>query len=184
MLSKELEETLNRAFENAREKKHEFMTVEHLLLALLDNASAARVLTACGGEIRALKRQLANFISDSAPIIESGESKDTQPTIGFQRVLQRAVFHVQSSGKKEVSGANVLVAIFSERESHAVFLLNQQNIARLDVVNCISHGPPKEMRDEPTNEETSGGEEEVSTEKKESALSLYTTNLNEDTSAS
>ena len=179
MLSKELEETLNKAFESAREKKHEFMTVEHLLLALLDNASAAKVLVACGGEIRALKRQLANFISDSAPIIESGDSKDTQPTIGFQRVLQRAVFHVQSSGKKEVSGANVLVAIFSERESHAVFLLNQQNIARLDVVNCISHGPPKEIGNEPANEENSNNEEELLADKKESALSLYTTNLNE-----
>lgn len=179
MLSKELEETLNKAFESAREKKHEFMTVEHLLLALLDNASAAKVLVACGGEIRALKRQLANFISDSAPRIESSDSKDTQPTIGFQRVLQRAVFHVQSSGKKEVSGANVLVAIFSERESHAVFLLNQQNIARLDVVNCLSHGPPKEMSNEPANEENSSNEEELVADKKESALSLYTTNLNE-----
>ena len=179
MLSKELEETLNQAFENAREKKHEFMTVEHLLLALLDNSSAARVLIACGGEIRALKRQLANFITDSAPIIESGDTKDTQPTIGFQRVLQRAVFHVQSSGKKEVFGANVLVAIFSERESHAVFLLNQQNIARLDVVNCISHGPPKENSEETTSQNNPASEEELGAANKESALSLYASNLNE-----
>jgi ATP-dependent Clp protease ATP-binding subunit ClpA len=147
VLSKELEITLNLAFKAAREQRHEFMTVEHLLLALLDNPTAAKVLRACGADLNQLRRQLTDFIRESAPILPDDEDRDTQPTLGFQRVLQRAVFHVQSSGKKEVTGANVLVAIFGERESHAVYLLNQQNIARLDVVNCISHGITKVSED-------------------------------------
>ncbi|MEC9248540.1 MAG: ATP-dependent Clp protease ATP-binding subunit ClpA [Pseudomonadota bacterium] len=181
MLSKELEATLNLAFREAREKRHEFMTVEHLLLALLDNTSAVKVLTACGGDVNALRRQLATFINDSAPIIAEEVERDTQPTIGFQRVLQRAVFHVQSSGKKEVTGANVLVAIFGERESHAVYLLNQQNIARLDVVNCISHGISKSDEEQPIEEDFGGGDNDVELPEKEdkSALDLYAVSLND-----
>ena len=181
MLSKELEATLNLAFREAREKRHEFMTVEHLLLALLDNPSAVKVLTACGGDVNALRRQLITFINDSAPIIAEEVERDTQPTIGFQRVLQRAVFHVQSSGKKEVTGANVLVAIFGERESHAVYLLNQQNIARLDVVNCISHGISKSDEEQPIEEDFGGGDNDVELPEKEnkSALDLYAVSLND-----
>ncbi|OQW90412.1 MAG: ATP-dependent Clp protease ATP-binding subunit ClpA, partial [Beggiatoa sp. IS2] len=143
MLSKELEVTLNVAFQSARQKRHEFMTVEHLLLALLDNASAIQVLRACGVNMGELKKDLTNFLEESTPKLSKKDDRDTQPTLGFQRVLQRAVFHVQSSGKKEVTGANVLVAIFGERESQAVYFLDKQNVARLDVVNYISHGISK-----------------------------------------
>ena len=180
MLSKELEVTLNMAFKEAREQRHEFMTVEHLLLALLDNPTAAKVLRACGADLNALRRQLIEFIRESSPLLPDDEDRDTQPTLGFQRVLQRAVFHVQSSGKKEVNGANVLVAIFGERESHAVYLLNQQNIARLDVVNCISHGISKVNEDEPNEEVNPPPEEEPEQgETTNNALTAYCTNLNE-----
>ncbi len=141
MLSKELEMTLNEAFRHARSHRHEFMTVEHLLLALLDNDAAVEVLTACGADIEDLRASLMQFIDDTTPLIpDEDPDRDTQPTLGFQRVLQRAVFHVQSSGKREVTGANVLVAIFSEQESQAVYFLASQNVHRLDVVNYISHG--------------------------------------------
>ena len=184
MLSKELEVTLNMAFKEAREQRHEFMTVEHLLLALLDNPTAAKVLRACGADLNALRRQLIEFIRESSPLLPEDEDRDTQPTLGFQRVLQRAVFHVQSSGKKEVNGANVLVAIFGERESHAVYLLNQQNIARLDVVNCISHGISKVNEDENSEEVNQPAEEEAEhTEATNNALTAYTTNLNEQAAA-
>ncbi len=144
MLNKELEETLNSAFKIARNKRHEFMTVEHLLLAMLENGDASDVLTACGVEVHRLSKSLVEFINSTTPLLaESDEERDTQPTLGFQRVLQRAVFHVQSSGKKEVSGANVLVAIFSEQESQAVYLLKDQSVARIDIVNYISHGISK-----------------------------------------
>lgn len=145
MLNKELEFTLNLAFKEAREKRHEFMTVEHLLLALTQNPAAAEVLRACGTDLSKLTKELAEFISDNTPILPEDDDRDTQPTLGFQRVLQRAVFHVQSSGKKEaeVTGANVLVAIFGEQESHAVYLLGQHDVARLDVVNYIAHGISK-----------------------------------------
>ena len=181
MLSKELEVTLNLAFKKAREKRHEFMTVEHLLLALLDNPTAAKVLQACGADISQLRDQLAEFIQESSPLLPEDEDRDTQPTLGFQRVLQRAVFHVQSSGKKEVTGANVLVAIFGERESQAVYFLNQQNIARLDVVNCISHGISKISDDEESTEDTNGpvdtdGEQ---AEGSQNPLEAFATNLNE-----
>lgn len=180
MLSKELEVTLNLAFKEAREKRHEFMTVEHLLLALLDNPTAAKVLRACGADLNQLRRQLADFIQESSPLLPDDEDRDTQPTLGFQRVLQRAVFHVQSSGKKEVTGANVLVAIFGERESQAVYLLNQQNIARLDVVNCISHGISKVSDDEPGDEASGTGEaESEQAEGGKNPLEAFTTNLNE-----
>jgi len=125
MLSKELEFTLNRAFKEAREKHHEYMTVEHMLLSLLDNPAAAKVLRACGLDSERLRREITAFIDETTPLIPDSDDRDTQPTLGFQRVLQRAVFHVQSAGKKEVTGANVLVALFSEQDSQAVYLLNQ-----------------------------------------------------------
>ena len=145
MLNKELEYTLNTAFKEARDKRHEFLTVEHLLLALLDNPTAVSVLRGCGTDILRLRDDLAQFIEETTPLIPENETdRETQPTLGFQRVLQRAVFHVQSSGKNEVTGANVLAAIFSEQESQAVYLLRQENITRLDVVNYISHGIAKD----------------------------------------
>ncbi|MDF3029466.1 MAG: clpA [Moraxellaceae bacterium] len=183
MLSRDLEVTLNLAFRDARAKRHEFMTVEHLLLALLDNESAAKVLKACGADITSLRRDLGHFVDETTPLIPSHETeRETQPTLGFQRVLQRAVFHVQSSGKKEVTGANVLVAIFSEQESQAVYFLKKQSIARIDVVNYISHGISKvhdesaaqEQPQEPVQDEESAGE---ATPK--SALEAYASNLNE-----
>jgi len=144
MLSKELEMTLNLAFKEAREKRHEFMTVEHLLLALLDNSAASNVLRSCGADVERLRQDLQTFVDETTPLIPNAEShRETQPTLGFQRVLQRAVFHVQSAGREEVTGANVLAAIFSEQESQAVYFLKQENITRLDVVNFISHGISK-----------------------------------------
>jgi len=140
MLSKELEFTLNQAFNGAREKRYEFMTVEHLLLALTDNPVAAEVLRSCGTDVEQLKLELLDFIEETTPLLAPNDLRETQPTLGFQRVLQRAVLHVQSSGHEEVTGANVLVAIFSEQESQAVYFLNKQNISRLDIVNYISHG--------------------------------------------
>lgn len=180
MLSKELELTLNQAFKRARAKKHEFMTVEHLLLALLDNPSAAKVLRACGTDTERLRRDVNFFIEETTPLIPQDEERDTQPTLGFQRVLQRAVFHVQSAGKKEVTGANVLVAIFSEQESQALYLLNQQNITRLDVVNYISHGISR-VSDQPQTGSPASHhdeEDEQSEAPSKRPLELYTTNLN------
>tara|TARA_R110002072_G_scaffold74374_4_gene176296 strand:+ start:63035 stop:65302 length:2268 start_codon:yes stop_codon:yes gene_type:complete len=181
MLDKELEQTLNNAFREAREQRHEFMTVEHLLLALLDNMSATNVLKACGANLNSLHSDLISFIQENSPIIEDDDDRDTQPTLGFQRVLQRAVFHVQSSGKKEVSGANVLVAIFGERESHAAYFLSQQNVARLDVVNFIAHGIAK-INDENENEENVNDLEDGSQpdDSSESPLEKYAVNLNEE----
>jgi ATP-dependent Clp protease ATP-binding subunit ClpA len=184
MLSKELELTLNKAFTGASEKRHEFMTVEHLLLALLDNDSAASVLKSCGADMDTLRRDLDEFIDSTTPLIptELGE-KDTQPTLGFQRVLQRAVFHVQSSGKKEVQGDNVLVAIFSEQESQAVYFLRLQNVARIDVVNYISHGVSKYV-DQSEQHDGDSHESEAVTETesppgRSSLLEQFTSNLNE-----
>lgn len=188
MLNKELENTLNSAFKVARNKRHEFMTVEHLLLAMLDNQEASDVLTACGVELKQLSVSLVEFINSTTPLLdENDEERDTQPTLGFQRVLQRAVFHVQSSGKKEVSGANVLVAIFSEQESQAVYLLKQQHVARIDVVNYISHGiskvsgqndNPSEQHGEAHDDEASGAE---GTSK--NPLEAYAVNLNSEAQA-
>ena len=183
MLSKELELTLNTAFTVARSKRHEFMTVEHLLLALLDNASAADVLRACGANLDKLRSDLQDFINSTTPLIpEDQGDRETQPTLGFQRVLQRAVFHVQSSGKSEVTGANVLVAIFSEQESQAVYFLKQQNVARVDAVNYIAHGISKvaghgqsQSSASPESEES----EEGGTESSSNPLTSYATNLNE-----
>ena len=179
MLSRELEVTLNLAFKDARQKRHELMSVEHLLLSLLDNTSAVSVLGACGADIEKLRAELEEFLEATTPLIPQNENdRETQPTLGFQRVLQRSVFHVQSSGKKEVDGANVLVAIFSEQESHAVFLLKQQDVNRIDIVNFIAHGVGKEGEESETpGEGISEGEE--AGEKQASALESYATNLNE-----
>ncbi|MCH2259034.1 MAG: ATP-dependent Clp protease ATP-binding subunit ClpA [Alteromonas sp.] len=178
MLNKELEQTLNDAFVFAREHRHEFMTVEHLLLALLDNSAARDALKACGADIEAIKSELLSFVKDTTPLILDDQlnERETQPTLGFQRVLQRAVFHVQSSGKDEVTGANVLVAIFSEQESQAVYILKKADVTRLDVVNFISHGVSKADDDEPVNPEAS--EESEAGEEGGSALSKYATDLN------
>jgi ATP-dependent Clp protease ATP-binding subunit ClpA len=151
MLSKELEYSLNVAFRSAYEKRHEFITVEHLLLAMLDNSIAVEVLRACGANIDQLRKDLTEFLDETTPLIPPGVKRETQPTLGFQRVLQRAAFHVQSSGKKEVTGANILVAIFSEQDSQAVYLLNKQDVTRLDVVNYISHGISKVREDSDAN---------------------------------
>ena len=149
MLSRELEVSLNLAFKDARAKRHEMMTVEHLLLSLLDNTAAVTVLKACNANLEKLRAELETFISDTTPLIPSDQDdRETQPTLGFQRVLQRAVFHVQSSGKKEVTGAHLLVALFAEGESHAVYLLRDQDIERIDVVNYISHGVRKDGQEE------------------------------------
>ena len=183
MLSQELEYVLNQAFVKATRKRQEFITIEHLLLALLGNPSAVDVLKACGADLDALAEKITNFIDETCPILPEGEERESQPTLGFQRVLQRAVFHVQASGKKEVTGANVLVAIFSEKDSQAVYFLNQQGITRLDVVNYIAHGVSK-VGDEnlDSSEESSAQSNEnpaQEAEQKSSALDAWTTNLNE-----
>ena len=143
MLSSELEICLNEAFQGAREARHEFMTVEHLLLAIIDTPKVREILHACGADATRLRKELKDFVDQTTPRLKQDDDREVQPTLGFQRVLQRAVFHVQSSGKKEVSVANVLVAIFSEKHSHAAYLLGLQEISRLDVVNFISHGLSK-----------------------------------------
>lgn len=178
MLNKELEQTLNEAFVFAREHRHEFMTVEHLLLALLDNSAAQEALKACGADIDNIRGELVEFVKDTTPLILDDQESDreTQPTLGFQRVLQRAVFHVQSSGKEEVTGANVLVAIFSEQESQAVYILKKSDVTRLDVVNFISHGVSKAEDEAPESNEAS--EETAEGEESGSALAKYATNLN------
>lgn len=182
MLNRDLEITLNLAFKDARNKRHEFMTVEHLLLALLDNQAAIAVLRACGADMDRLRRELAEFINSTTPLIPmQDQDRETQPTLGFQRVLQRAVFHVQSSGKGEVNGANVLAAIFSEQESQAVFFLKQQQIARIDIVNFISHGISKvgEDSDGVQANQESLDEESGETVGAGNALESYASNLNE-----
>ena len=176
MLSKDLEFSINLAFREARDRRHEFMTVEHLLLALLDNPAAAEVLRACGAHLDKLKRDLQIFIRDNTPVLSADDPRETQPTLGFQRVLQRAVLHVQSSGNKEVTGANVLVAIFGEQESQAVFLLKQQEISRLDVVNFISHGISK-ISDE--QEAAPPQNEENAENQNAKPLENFASNLNE-----
>ncbi|QIK36754.1 ATP-dependent Clp protease ATP-binding subunit ClpA [Caldichromatium japonicum] len=181
MLSKELEYTLNRAFREARAKHHEYITVEHMLLSLLSDPSAARVLRACGADSERLRREITAFIDETTPRIPPNEDRDTQPTLGFQRVLQRAVFHVQSAGKKEVTGANLLVAIFSEQDSQAVYFLHQQDITRLDVVNYISHGISKVPGENQPEENPAAEQDEARAEEREntSPLESFATNLNE-----
>ncbi len=181
MLSQELEYVLNQAFVRATQKHQEFITIEHLLLALLGNPSAVDVLRACGADLDVLAENVRRFIEDNCPVLPEGEAQEAQPTVGFQRVLQRAVFHVQASGKKEVTGANVLVAIFSEKDSQAVYFLNQQGVTRLDVVNYLSHGVTKNA-----SEEQNGGadaeeplEAPAQGEAKPSALESWTVNLND-----
>ncbi|MFZ5523947.1 MAG: ATP-dependent Clp protease ATP-binding subunit ClpA [Pseudomonadota bacterium] len=176
MIAQELEVSLHLAFVEARQKRHEFITVEHLLLTMLDNASAAQVLRACGADIDELRKTLTDFITTHTPITPGTEEVDTQPTVGFQRVIQRAILHVQSTNKKEVTGANILVALFGEKDSHAVYFLTQRNINRLDVVNYIAHGidktqpgtPTKPQSDTESDQEQSPG----------SALKSYTLDLN------
>lgn len=180
MLSEELELTLNRAFQEAKEKCHEFMTLEHLLHALLDCTSATSVLRACGADIEKLRQEVVDFLDGTTPVIPANDTRDTQPTLSFQRVLQRAIFHVQSSGKKEVTGANVLVAMFSERDSQAVYLLYQQGVNRLDVVNYISHGISKIYEDDEDEltEKTYDDKDDDDESSQKSALEKYTTHLN------
>lgn len=180
MLNKELEFTLNLAFKDAKERRHEFMTVEHLLLSLLDNPAAGGVLQACDANIDALRRDLVEFIDATTPVIPEDEvDRETQPTLGFQRVLQRAVFHVQSAGKTEVSGANVLAAIFSEQESQAVYFLRRENITRLDVINYIAHGVSKYQNNDFHDSLHSPMDEEMLPhESHESPLESYCLNLN------
>jgi ATP-dependent Clp protease ATP-binding subunit ClpA len=177
MLSSELEFCLNEAFQRARDNRHEFMTVEHLLLALLDIPRVHEILKACNSNITELRRQLTEFIEEQTPLLAEDDDTDVQPTLGFQRVLQRAVFHVQSSGKKEVTGSNVLVAIFSEKQSQAVYFLNLQDITRLDVVNYISHGMPQ-LPGEGNSEEQEASLETES-EAEATPLERYATNLNQ-----
>jgi ATP-dependent Clp protease ATP-binding subunit ClpA len=176
MIAQELEISLHMAFVEARQKRHEFITVEHLLLALIDNPSAADALRACGANIEQLRRDLSKFISEHTPTVAGVDDIDTQPTLGFQRVIQRAILHVQSSGRKEVNGANVLVAIFGEKDSHAVYYLHKQGVTRLDVVNFISHGISKVAQSAPRSEP------EAETEGEQQAapgpLESYTINLN------
>jgi ATP-dependent Clp protease ATP-binding subunit ClpA len=177
MIAQELEVSLHMAFVEARQKRHEFITVEHLLLALLDNPTAAEVLRACGANMDELRKNLTQHIAEQTPRIAADREVDTQPTLGFQRVIQRAILHVQSSGKKEVTGANVLVAIFGEKDSHAVYFLQQQGIARLDVVNYISHGITKTPQaHQGKNDQES--EQESQAETSNSPLDNYTQNLN------
>ncbi|MCA3238735.1 MAG: ATP-dependent Clp protease ATP-binding subunit ClpA [Curvibacter sp.] len=186
MIAQELEVSLHMAFVEARQQRHEFITVEHLLLALLDNPSAAEVLRACAANIDDLRKSLTNFIKDNTPQVAGTEDVDTQPTLGFQRVIQRAIMHVQStgSGKKEVTGANVLVAIFGEKDSHAVYYLHQQGVTRLDVVNFIAHGikksdPPEASKSGDSSGESDEGSAAEKGESKASPLEQYTQNLNQ-----
>jgi len=177
MLSKELESSLNRAFNDARDRRHEYITVEHLLLSLLDNSSANSVLQACGADLSLIRSELHEYLEKNTPIFSDVVSGEVQPTLGFQRVLQRAVFHVQSSGKKEVVGANVLVAMFGEQESQAVYLLSKQGVSRLDVVNYISHGIAK-VSDE-THKIEHETREEPSADSENQPLENFATNLNQ-----
>ena len=177
MLDSELEKNLNEAFKLAHRKKHEFVTVEHLFLSILGNNDAIEVLNYCGADIEALQKNLESYIKETTPLISEEEEQEIQPTLGFQRVLQRAVFHVQSSGKKEVNGANLLVAIFSEKESHSVYLLQQEGITRLDIVSFMSHG----KNDEELEEEALTANKDKKT-KDSSALEAFTLNLNREAS--
>ena len=180
MLSQELEFCLNDAFAGAREARHEFMTVEHLLLAIVDTPKVREILKSCGADTAKLKTELKQFIDQTTPRLPAGEDRDVQPTLGFQRVLQRAVFHVQSSGKKEVTVANVLVAIFSEKQSHAAYLLSMQDVSRLDVVNFIAHGLSKAGGEERSErDDGAGADAEREGDGGGNALEKYATNLNE-----
>lgn len=177
MIAQELEVSLHTAFVEARQKRHEFITVEHLLLALIDNPTASDALRACGAQLEALRLELTRFVEEHTPVVEDGSESETQPTLGFQRVIQRAILHVQSSGKKEVTGASVLVAIFGEKDSHAVYFLQKQNVSRLDLVNFISHGISKVPRDS-AKAQGDDGEPDKNDKAQNSPLEQYTINLN------
>ena len=180
MFSKELELSISQAYQEARESRHEYLTVEHMLLALLDNASALSILSACGADVAGLEKDVRKVLLDTVPLLDDEDNRDTQPTIGFQRVLQRALYHVQSAGKDEVLGANVLVAIFSEKDSYANYLLNRYDVSRLDVVNYISHGISRlEGGAAPGGDESVVESAEDAAEKKNTALENFTSNLNE-----
>ncbi|MFA6312050.1 MAG: Clp protease N-terminal domain-containing protein, partial [Sterolibacterium sp.] len=177
MIAQELEVSLHMAFVEARQKRHEFITVEHLLLSLLDNPSAAEVLRACASNLEELRKELTSFIAEHTPTVTGNDEIDTQPTLGFQRVIQRAILHVQSSGKKEVTGANVLVAIFGEKDSHAVYFLQRQGVTRLDVVNFISHGITKSPQPV-TRGEAEQSEQDQENQPSGGALESFAQNLN------
>ncbi|MCK5661834.1 MAG: ATP-dependent Clp protease ATP-binding subunit ClpA, partial [Thiotrichaceae bacterium] len=188
MLSTEVEYSINKLFRDARDRHHEFVTVEHLLFSMTSNPSAAQALRACGIDIPVLQTELDSYIEDNTPVLAETDSRETQPTLGFQRVIQRAVYHVQATGKFEVTGENILVAIFGEPESHAVYYLGRQNMSRLDLVNYVSHDIHKdetmlsdftldEINDDEQSEASQGGEAEEET--KESPLEQFSTNLNE-----
>jgi ATP-dependent Clp protease ATP-binding subunit ClpA len=180
MFSKELELSISQAYQQARESRHEYLTVEHMLLALLDNASALSILSACGADIAGLEKDIRKVLEDTVPLLADDDNRDTQPTIGFQRVLQRALYHVQSAGKDEVLGANVLVAIFSEKDSYANYVLNRHDVSRLDVVNYISHGISRlEEHSASDSEESKLDAGEDGGEKKDTALERFTANLNQ-----
>ena len=175
MIAQELEVSLHMAFMDARQKRHELITVEHLLMAMLDNPSASDVLKSCGANIDKLRADLTDHIEEHTPVVDGKDDVDTQPTLGFQRVIQRAMLHVQSSGKKEVTGANVLVAIFGEKDSHAVYFLHQEGIARLDIVNFIAHGISKVSETNDNENQVNDNESQVKSNK---GLETYTVNLN------
>ena len=176
MIAQDLEVSLHLAFVDARQKRHEFITVEHLLLAMLDNASAANVLRTCHADIEELRQVLSEFINANTPVIPGNGEMDTQPTLGFQRVIQRAILHAQSANKKEISGANILAALFGEKDSHAVHFLNQRNINSLDVINLIVHGTSQDAQ---TSTATAGaGKSAEPAAVEETALSRYTMDLN------
>ena len=175
MIAQELEVSLHMAFMDARQKRHELITVEHLLMAMLDNPSASDVLKSCGANIDKLRTDLSNHIEEHTPVVDGKEEVDTQPTLGFQRVIQRAMLHVQSSGKKEVTGANVLVAIFGEKDSHAVYFLHQEGITRLDIVNYIAHGISKVSEASDNDAQVNDNTSDVKSNK---GLETYTINLN------
>src|SRR5690606_25554184 len=182
MFSKDLELTIGQCYKEAREQRHEFMTVEHLLLALLENPSASAVLRGCQADLGKLRNDLRSIIAETVPVLPASDERDTQPTLGFQRVLQRAVYHVQSSGRKEVSGANVLVAIFGEKDSHAVYFLGQQEVSRLDAVNYLSHGVARIGQDSDASSGAGGEaarEGEAGEEARSNPLTEFANNLNE-----
>ncbi len=180
MFSKELELSISQAYQEAREQRHEFLTVEHMLLALLDNASALGILSACGADTIALEKEIRKVLEDTVPLLKDGDTRDTQPTIGFQRVLQRALYHVQSAGKEEVLGANVLVAIFSEKDAYACYLLHRHDVTRLEVVNYLSHGL---SRVDGSQSAAKGPEildaQDEHPDKRDGALARFTSNLNQ-----
>ncbi|MDO5610579.1 MAG: Clp protease N-terminal domain-containing protein, partial [Pseudomonadota bacterium] len=184
MFSKSLEQSIHRSYQLARDARHEFMTVEHLLLALLDDADAQQVLRACRADFERLRADLIRSVGESVASLSADDGRDTQPTLGFQRVLQRAVYHVQASGRKEVTGANVLVSIFGEKDSLAAYYLNQQDISRLDVVNFISHGASKLGDDEAAPQSSDGGhaddaQGETTAVGKSDPLQEFASNLND-----